>query len=51
MGINKKDLVITVNVLQRIYSKCPDNWESLTEMECINSVKKDILPMLILIGI
>ena len=37
-----------VDVVQKIYSKCPDNRESLTAIECINSVGKNILPMLIL---
>lgn len=30
MGINREDWVIIVDVLRRIYSKCPDNRESLT---------------------
>ena len=51
MGINREDWMITVDVLRRIYSKCPDNRESLTGMECINGVGGYIPPMLILTGI
>ena len=50
MGINREDWVITVDVLRRIYSKCPDNRESLMGMECINCVGEYIPPMLILTG-
>lgn len=51
MEINRENWVITIDVLQRIYSKCPDNQESLTRIEYINSIERDILPILILIGI
>ena len=51
MGINREDWVITIDVLRRIYSKCPDNRESLTGIECINGVGGNIPPMLILTGI
>ena len=51
MGMGREDWVISVDVVRRIYSKCPDNRESLTAMECINGVGRDIPPMLILTGI
>ena len=50
MGIAREDWIISVDVLQRIYSKCSDNRESLTAMECINGDGSDIPPMLILTG-
>ena len=40
-----------MDILRRIYSKCPDNRESLTAIECINGIRRDISSMLILIGI
>ena len=51
MGIAREDWVISVDVLRRIYSKCPDNRESLTAMECINGDGGGIPPILILTGI
>lgn len=51
MGLGREDWVISMDVVRRIYSKCPDNRESLTAMECINGVGGDIPPMLILTGI
>ncbi len=51
IGMQREDWIISVDVVQRIYSKCPDNRESLTAIECINGVGRDISPMLILTGI
>ena len=49
--MGRKDWVILVNVVRRIYSKYLDNQESLTVIECINGVGRNIPPMLILTGI
>ena len=51
MGIDRENWVISMDILRGIYSKCPDNRESLTAMECINGIGGDIPPMLILTGI
>ena len=51
MGIGRADWVISVDVLRKIYSKRPDNWESLTAMECINGDGGDIPPLLFLTAI
>lgn len=50
MGMGRNDWVVSVDFIRRIYSKCPDNRESLTAMKCI-SVGRDIPPLLILTGI
>ena len=49
--MGREDWVILVDIVQRIYSKCLNNQKSLTVIECINDVEKDISPMLILIKI
>ena len=51
MGMGREDWVVSVDVIRRIYSKRPDNRESLTAMESINGVGRDIPPMIILTGI
>lgn len=51
MGISRDDWVISADTTRRIYSKCPDNRESLSAMECINGIGDDLSPMLILSGI
>lgn len=39
--------MISIDVLRKIYSKYPDNWESLIAIECISEIgTRDILPML-----
>jgi hypothetical protein len=48
MGIARFDWVVTVDPNRRIYSKDPDNRESLTGIECISGGGKDIPPMLIM---
>ena len=50
MGMGREDWVVSVDVIQISYSKCPDNRESLTAMGCI-SVGRDIPPMFIITGI
>lgn len=51
IGIGREDWVMSIDILRRIYSKCPNNQESLTAIECINGIGGDIPPMLILTGI
>lgn len=51
MSISREDWVISADTTRKIYSKCPDNWESLSALECINGVGDDLPPMLILSGI
>ena len=51
MGIARFDWVVTVDPNRRIYSKDPDNRESLTGIECISGGGKDIPPMLIMTGV
>lgn len=51
MEMSREDWVITVDSVKKFYSKCLDNWESLTSMECINGVGCDIPPLLILCGL
>ena len=46
--IARNDWVVTRDRVRRIYSKNPDNRESLTAVECINATGLDIPPMLIL---
>lgn len=48
IGMERKDWNILVNIIWRIYSKCPANRKSFIAIECINSVERDILSMLIL---
>ena len=45
------DWVISTDTTRRIYSKDPENRESLTGVECINGTGKDIPPVLILTGL
>lgn len=47
MSIARSDWIVSMNVTRRIYSKCPDNRESMTFIECINGVDSDIPPMLV----
>lgn len=49
--ISREDWVIPTDNLQKIYSKCLDNRESLTSIEYINNVREDIPYILIWIGI
>lgn len=42
MGIARSDLVISFDKTRRIYSKCSDNRDSMTSIECINGVEDDI---------
>jgi hypothetical protein len=51
MGIARSDYVVTMDVTRRIYSKCPDNRESMTAIECINGTGLNIPPMLITTGV
>lgn len=51
MRISKEDWVVLVDIIRRIYSKCLNNQESLTVIECINGVRRDISPILILTNI
>ena len=51
MEMGREDWVILVDVIWRIYSKCPDNQESCIAIKCINGVGRDILPILILTSI
>ena len=51
IGIGHEDWVISMDILRRIYFRCPDNRESLTAMECINRIGGDIPPILIVTGI
>ncbi len=50
MGIARSDWIVT-DPNRRIYSKDPDNRESLTGIECISGGGKDIPPMLIMTGV
>ena len=51
MGVGRGDFVITTNPFQRVFSKDPDNRESLTAIEGINGVGESLPPMIILTGI
>lgn len=51
LGIGRDHWKVSADFTTRIYSKCPDNWESLGAMECINGIGDDLPPMLILSGI
>lgn len=42
---------MSIDILQKIYFKFQDNWESLTKMKCINKMGENIQSMLILIKI
>lgn len=48
IGIGHEDWVISIDILRRIYSKCPGNREAFTAIECINGICGDIPPILIL---
>lgn len=48
MGIGCEDWVIFIDIQRKIYSKYPDNRESLITIECINGIGGNIPPMLIL---
>ena len=47
-GIGYKDWVISIDILCRIYAKCPDNWEFFTTIEYISQIGGDIPPMMII---
>ncbi len=51
IGMDRKDWISLVDVIQRIYYKCLDNRESFTAIGFINSVRNDILSIFILTGI
>lgn len=51
MKMGREDWVILVDIVWRIYYKCPDNRESLTIIEYINNIKRDIPPILIVTGL
>ena len=46
----REDWVLSINPIRKIYSADPENRESLSSQEYINSVGRDILPMLIIAG-
>lgn len=51
MEIGKADWINSVDVFQKIHLKCPDNWESLTVIKCINGDGGNILPFLIMTAV
>ena len=48
MKIGREDWIVLVDVIRRIYSKCLDNRESFRAIECINGIRRDIPPIVIL---
>lgn len=51
MKMNKKDWIIQVNVVQKIYSKYLNNLEFFIIIKYINNIKKDFLSLPILTSI
>ena len=50
IGIARGDWIIAIDPTRTVYSKCPNNRELLSVIECINSGGRDIPPFLILTG-
>ncbi len=50
IGMARSDWVIAVDPTRTIYSKCPNNRELLSAIECINGVGGEIPPFLIVTG-
>lgn len=50
IGMARSDWVVAVDPTRTIYSKCPNNRELLTAIECINGVGSEIPPFLIVTG-
>ena len=50
IGMARSDWVIAVDPTRTVYSKCPNNRELLSAIECINGVGREIPPFLIVTG-
>jgi hypothetical protein len=50
IGMARGDWVIAIDPMRTVYSKCPNNRELLSAIECINGTGRDIPPFLIVTG-